>query len=657
LVLLPVSGSLRGDHSRQLLDGLVVSLSLFLVGWIIVIGPLLEEPAGHMSFLVQLVSVGYPLFDFVVASVVLVRGMRAGRAQRLPWLFLSAGLMVLAVTDTIYVHGTLTETYQVGGLLDAGWVAAFLLLTLAALAPVPPPAQTELDGRLTIVQESLPFFPVVLAFATIALARPVLSIQEPTAWLITLLLAIVVVRYVIRTHDHLVIAEHLEGLVASRTVALEHQAFHDALTGLPNRAHFLAELTTTIDALPGIGLCSVLYIDLDGFKAINDGLGHGVGDEMLQAVAQRFKGSLRRGDFLARLGGDEFGVITTTTHPAAVDAVARRLLHSLEDPVTLRERRLVVGASIGIASTLSPSDHPEELLRNADLAMYVTKARGGSAYENFDMSQRSDSLARLELENDLRGALGRDQFEVHYQPIVRSQTGEYAGAEALVRWRHPTAGLLTPDRFLDMAEQTGIIVALGEWVLDQACRELKRWHAAHTGIQALGVAVNLSGRQFGPRLLSTVRDCLLRYDLDPGCLTLEVTEGIIQADAAVVGDTIRDLHDVGVWLAIDDFGTGHSSMARLRAYSFDELKIDRSFVSDLETGDATFVKAQIALAKALGMQVVAEGVETPAQLDMLREEGCHQMQGYLFGRPMPAEDIRLMLAGLALVPELITPVG
>ncbi|MDQ1642076.1 MAG: hypothetical protein QOJ90_1427 [Actinomycetota bacterium] len=258
LVLLPVSGSLRGDHSRQLLDGLVVSLSLFLVGWIIVIGPLLEEPAGHMSFLVQLVSVGYPLFDFVVASVVLVRGMRAGRAQRLPWLFLSAGLMVLAVTDTIYVHGTLTETYQVGGLLDAGWVAAFLLLTLAALAPVPPPAQTELDGRLTIVQESLPFFPVVLAFATIALARPVLSIQEPTAWLITLLLAIVVVRYVIRTHDHLVIAEHLEGLVASRTVALEHQAFHDALTGLPNRAHFLAELTTTIDALPGIGLCSVL---------------------------------------------------------------------------------------------------------------------------------------------------------------------------------------------------------------------------------------------------------------------------------------------------------------------------------------------------------------------------------------------------------------
>jgi EAL domain-containing protein (putative c-di-GMP-specific phosphodiesterase class I) len=334
------------------------------------------------------------------------------------------------------------------------------------------------------------------------------------------------------------------------------------------------------------------------------------------------------------------------------EKLARRLLQALEEPISLAERPVSIGASIGIATSDSAEESAEDLLRNADLAMYQVKAHGGGALERFNSTTHAASLSRLELEQDLAVALDHSQFELHYQPVVRLDTGEYAGAEALLRWRHPTRGLLAPNAFLDLAERTGCIVGIGEWVLDQACRELRIWQANHCGTRALGVDVNLSGRQFGPRLITSVRAALRNHSLDPSCLTLEVTEGLIQAEAAVVADTIEALKQIGVWLAIDDFGTGHSSLVRLRDYAFDELKIDRGFVQDLDTGDITLVAAQIALAKGLGVQVVAEGVETQTQLEILRDLQCTQLQGYLFARPLPAMQVRPLLANFARVPAL-----
>ena len=643
------AGTRHFPRTRILLDGVVISLAIFTVSWLLVLDPLLHGlPEG--SWLVQLVSLAYPIADILIASVVLVQAMRATPGRRLPWLLLSIGFVCLAATDTVYVREVAAETFAAGSLLAAGWVVPFLLIGLAASTPRP--AEIQPDGtRLNLVQESMPFVPVVLALATFAVTRPSLSASNPTAWIGAALLCAVMTRYVVIIHDHLRLADSLDARVAERTADLAHQAFHDSLTCLPNRDAFLHELAQRMTEASS-SCCAVLYVDLDGFKAVNDGLGHSVGDEMLRAVAGRFAGSLRSTDFLARLGGDEFGVITTADVRGVPEKVAQRLLDSLRDPVHLPGRTLTVGASIGIAAAGPTAETGEALLRNADLAMYRTKSRGGAGFDTFSGSAHAASLARLELENDLGSALDNGELEVFYQPIVRLHNGAFAGAEALLRWRHPVHGLLSPDRFLDLAEQTGAIVAIGEWVLDQACRELKIWQSAHVGERTLVVAVNLSGRQLGPQLISAVRRSLRAYDLDPGCLTLEMTEGIIQADAAVVSDTVRRLKDLGVWLAIDDFGTGHSSLGRLRDYAFDELKIDRSFVSDLDGGGTTFVTAQIALAHALGMQVVAEGVETYEQLAVLREQGCNQVQGYLLGRPVPAEQVRASFAGLGLVPAL-----
>jgi diguanylate cyclase (GGDEF)-like protein len=459
------------------------------------------------------------------------------------------------------------------------------------------------------------------------------------------LLVAVAGRYLVTVKEHLDLASSLEDKVIQRTAELEHQAFHDSLTGLANRDAFLRELKLRL-ADPALSATSVLFIDLDGFKAVNDGLGHSAGDEMLRAVASRFTRALRRTDLVARLGGDEFGLITTEDEVAALAALADRVLKTLTDPFRLSGRSFKISASIGIASG-GLGGSAEDVLRDADLAMYQAKSVGGGSFEIANGATHVASLERLQLEGDFLTALERGELELLYQPIVRLDSGEFAGAEALLRWRHPTHGLLTPDRFLDIAEQSGAIVDIGDWVLDQACRELRIWQAAHAGEKPLGVAVNLSGRQLTPRLVIAVRMALRAHQLDPGCLTLEVTEGLIQADTSVVAATIRGLRELGVWLAIDDFGTGHSSMARLRAYAFDELKIDKSFVSDLGTGDATFVTAQIALAHALGMQVVAEGVETQEQLDALLEHGCQQAQGYLLARPLPSQAIRQLFVGSA----------
>lgn len=442
---------------------------------------------------------------------------------------------------------------------------------------------------------------------------------------------------------------------------LVYQAFHDALTGLPNRAFLVDHLTRIMAADPenrasALGPVAVMMLDLDEFKAVNDSYGHPAGDRVLEVVSDRLRAGAREGDLIARLGGDEFVMViearsanTAPLDTQAVDRVAERVLAMLSEPIPLSPGSSIsveVSASIGIA-LCSGTESPDELLRNADLAMYTAKARGKWRYERYVPQMHVRSIGRLETAHELREAVHGAQLRLVYQPILSLDGDRFIGAEALLRWQHPTRGLLRPIEFVDIAEETGLIVEMGGWVLDEACRELCEWQKAYTGAQPLSVAVNLSGRQLGPGLVQTVATTLETHGVDPGCLTLEVTEGLIAGDGSAARATLRRLKRLGVWLAIDDFGTGHSSLGRLRDYQFDELKIDRAFVSDLDRGDSMLVGTQIALARGLGMEVVAEGVETPAQLAYLRKAGCGQVQGYLIAPPLPARAVRPLLAGNA----------
>jgi diguanylate cyclase (GGDEF)-like protein len=435
---------------------------------------------------------------------------------------------------------------------------------------------------------------------------------------------------------------------------LEHQAFHDSLTGLPNRALLTRHLRERLhipERREDRDL-TVLLLDLDGFKSVNDSYGHSAGDAVLDVVSKRLRAVARRGDLVARFGGDEFVLVLergepTLTSGAAVSVVAERVIAVLSQPIPLPPEGQVtvsLSASVGIASHRA-SETADDLLRNADLAMYVAKSRGKSRFERYAPAMHAASQRRLALAGELRGAARHGQLRLDYQPILALDENRFVGAEALLRWQHPTHGLLLPQEFIGLAEETGAIVEMGAWVLNQACQELRGWQDRSTASTPPGVAVNISARQLGPDLCATVEHALHSNGIAPESLTLEITESVIVEGDERAHGSLTALKRLGVELAIDDFGTGHSSLGRLRDYDFDELKIDRSFIRDLDAGSPTLVAAQITLAQDLGMGVVAEGVETQAQLTYLRNARCAKAQGYLIARPISAMDIRALLSG------------
>ena len=428
---------------------------------------------------------------------------------------------------------------------------------------------------------------------------------------------------------------------------IRHQALHDPLTGLPNRVLFLDRVEHALSRR-GTKL-AVLFLDLDNFKLINDSLGHAAGDALLIDVAPQLYEAVRPGDTIGRFGGDEFGILLENIDgERAATTIAERVAAGFARPFVLDGVEHFAAVSIGIALGTAGHDEPEALVRDADAAMYRAKERGRHRYELFDSAMRARAIDRLSMENDLRRALERGELRVDYQPVISLRDGTIVSVEALVRWEHPTRGLLAPTDFVAVAEDSGLIEPLGEWVLNVACRQAARWHAAGPDDRPIGVAVNLSGRQLmRPDLIDLVSGTLARSGLDPACLSLEITETVLVDESDTVERTLEALGWLGVRVELDDFGTGYSSLAYLTRLPIHGLKLDRSFVDGLgrEQPDTGIATAVVRMAQALSLPVTAEGVETALQLTELLKLECTYAQGFLFERPLDAADITELLDG------------
>ncbi|UCC55930.1 MAG: EAL domain-containing protein [Gammaproteobacteria bacterium] len=427
---------------------------------------------------------------------------------------------------------------------------------------------------------------------------------------------------------------------------LNHMAHHDALTNLPNRVLFSDRLEHALQHHQRAGRqLALMFLDLDGFKKINDTLGHPAGDALLNQVAQRLLISARKGDTVARLGGDEFTMILEDLEkPGNVPEVARRILDSLARPFNVSGREVFLSASIGISMHPQDGDDVTALMKHADVAMFEAKKDGGNRYQFYLAEMTIAANKRLAMETDLRHALERDEFAVHFQPQVSLETNRIVGLEALLRWQHPQQGMVPPNVFIPIAEEAGLIEPIGEWVLRAACAQMRAWQDT-TGL-GIPVAVNLSGHQINDRLGGLVSHVLATSGLEPRYLELEITESCIMCQTDATIEYLRELRMLGVQLSIDDFGTGYSSMSYLKQLPIDRLKIDLSFVRDIpeENNDAAIIKAIIALGHTLDLTVIAEGVETAEQRAFLAENGCDVMQGYLFSPPRPAEEIGKLLS-------------
>jgi len=449
-------------------------------------------------------------------------------------------------------------------------------------------------------------------------------------------------RHVEELSRHIAEQERISKALEENKEHFRHAAFHDALTGLPNRSLFIDHLRLAIERskINHDHLFAVLFIDLDRFKNINDSLGHSTGDQLLIAIAGRIGACLRPTDTIARLGGDEFAILLDGLENWTVATdVAERVQTELLKPFSLNGHEVYTTASIGIRLSMDGREDAENMLRDADTAMYRAKDGGKARHELFHSTMHTRAVALLKLENDLRRAIEREEFCVHYQPIMSLETESLVGFEALIRWNHPERGLVPPDEFIPLAEETGLITEIGALVLRHACAQARAWHAA-LGKDSLTMSVNLSGKQLTQTdLIKQIENILQETGLNPTCLRLEITESVVMENAELATNTLLQLRKLGVHLSIDDFGTGYSSLSYLHRFPVNTLKIDRSFIGRMAKGDenSEIVRTICTLANNLGMEVVAEGVETREQLELLRSLKCEYGQGYLFSKGVDAE--------------------
>jgi len=610
---------------------------------------LTQERSAGQGEVLEMIATGAPLAEILDRLSRLVEGQLEG---------IKASILLLD-EDGLHLH------HGAGPSLPAAYIQA---IDGVAIGPGVGSCGTAAYRRETVIVADIQTDPLWAAFCGLAAlhglrscwSAPILSQQGEVLGTFAMYSALV--RVPSAGEMRLIeLATRVAGIALERRrgeARIRHMAHHDELTGLPNRALLNDRMTQALAQARRSGRAvALLYLDLDGFKFVNDSFGHPVGDALLVAVAQRLAATVREGDTVARLGGDEFVMmLLDLEHADAAVAVAQQILAALVLPLQVAERCLQVGASIGISVFPDDGSNAEALLKHADTALYRAKQQGRNGYRCYTGEMGLEARQQIELQTALQQAIEQQQFELYYQPQVDLHSGRINAMEALVRWRHPALGMVSPADFIPLAEETGLIVPIGEWVLRSACTQLKAWHAAgHTG---LSVAVNLSARQFhGHDVAQLVRGVLGELGLAGECLELELTESALMLDTEVVLETLRELKTLGVVLALDDFGTGYSSLSHLRRFPIDVIKIDQSFTFDVasSTDAASIARAVIAMARSLGVKTVAEGVETEQQLRFMAAHQCDRIQGYYFSRPLPvaamgallAEDRRLAVPGFA----------
>ncbi len=619
-----------GRDIASILDAGLVGVATFSALGVLYMDSYLQTN-GH--FLGRLISIGYPVMDVCLLTVA-ARLVAAAKLRQATFILMGAGLISLIIADVIYGILAAAETFQTGGFADAFWLGFYGLIGASALHPSMAErieARSNPHGTITMPRLAVLFLVVVtVPLINLVWGEPFDKVFINISSMIMFTLVLV------RLMGLMTVVQHKEQQA-------RHDAMHDSLTGLANRALFGQRVEAFV-AQRKDGVVSVLFVDLDDFKFINDSLGHQVGDELLVAVAGRLQSCVRTNDLVARLSGDEFAVLLES----AVDrqdavAVAQRVQDSLESPVIIDDREITISASVGIAvERRSNIERAETILRAADTAMYRAKHKGKGRFEFFEQGMHLEAIERLDLKTDLQVALERGQFELNYQPIVAMSDEKVSGVEALIRWNHPTRGYVMPDRFIQLAEQTGQIVPIGRWVLNEACNQVMRWRKEHPETAPRAIAVNLSVRQLhDPKLLEDVADALYASGLEPEALTLEITESMLIEETDRGSRALDQLKAMKVKIAIDDFGTGYSSLSYLKRFPVDTIKIDKSFVAEMETSatSAALVKAVVDLAHNLGVVTVAEGIENTDQKARIQELGCTYGQGYLFARPMTAGQI------------------
>lgn len=675
---LPIKKQPLFEWFKCALDMGIVMLAAILGFWNFLIAPLIASGIEN-PLLTQLLSLAYPVGDVILLWAVIWLLYNQSESQNgTPILFLVFASAAMIVTDCIFSYQSLAGTYESGSLIDIGWLLTYFLTAMAGIhqAYIADPSKNAVASSVRPMNDLIrkvkglltymPYIWVVLAYlflimennSTLPMAFPHLAAG------VGILIGMVIVRQIVALGENNRLYTRLQkmmGQIQRQTAVLEetnrelqaeilerkraeeqltHDALHDGLTGLPNRVLFMDRLERAIEYCrrrPDYPF-SVLFLDLDQFKIINDSLGHTIGDLLLISIAHRLGASIRASDTVARLGGDEFVVlIENTSLEAAVSIVAQKIQENLKKPFTLEGHEIYISASIGIVESVINYDRPDEVLRDADIAMYHAKELGKSRFEFFSDGLRKKAVSRLELENELRQAIECQEFELHYQPIVKLATNEITSCEALIRWRHPKRGLLLPADFIQVAEESGLILPIGQWVLFEACSQLKMWQETYPRLHNLAINVNISGKQFTqPDFVKVVEQALARTGLHSEYLKLEITESVLIDNYTAANDKFQELLGIGVQLQIDDFGTGYSSLGYLQHFPVHTIKIDKSFVQEMGKGKkgSDLIRAMVSMAKDLGMDTIAEGIEIGEQLDELRSVDCQYGQGYLLSRPL-----------------------